>query len=298
MTGAPSSGRLSVGVPVRNGVRYLGETLDCLRKQEYKDFDVLIADNASTDGTEEIARAVVEADPRFRYVRHERNIGLLNNWTYVFEHTQGELFAWIGADDTCDPRLYDRLVRLLDSRPDADAAVPSSAMIDADGVVVRSLPETARGEHPDPAVRFADYASYHRHFCQMCFAVIRRPALAAVRPLLIFPGSDRLQFAEMALRGKFVRDPEILFYNRGHADRSSWRSYTSFYADAGVDGPRAVRVYYYRELWGVLRQPSVPTNVRWRARVRLAGLTVRNTPSLARSAVTGVRDRIKERFGR
>jgi hypothetical protein len=132
----------------------------------------------------------------------------------------------------------------------------------------------------------------------MCFAVIRRPALAAVRPLLIFPGSDRLQFAELALQGKFVRDPEILFYNRGHADRSSWRSYTSFYADAGVDGPRAVRVYYYRQLWGVLRQPSVPTGVRWRARVRLAGLTLRNTGSLARSAASGMRDRIQERRAR
>jgi glycosyltransferase involved in cell wall biosynthesis len=296
MTGTQShTALLSIGVPVRNGHRYLRETLDCLLKQEFKDFDVLIADNASTDDTEQIAREVCEADSRFHYVRHEQNIGLLNNWTYVFEHTKGELFAWIGADDTCDPRLYDRLVKLITARPDVIAAQAGSAEIDADGDIVGEIQETARCEDPDPAVRFADYASYDKHRCQMCFAVMRRSALASVRPLLLFPGSDRLQFAELALRGTFVRDPEVLFYNRGHPDRSSWRSYQSFYRDAGVNGPRAVRVFYWQELWRVLNHPSVAPDVRRRARKHLLGFTARNAKSLLRSAASGARDAIRER---
>lgn len=291
------TGRLSIGLPVRNGVRYLGETIECLRNQTFEDFDVLIADNASTDETELVARAAVEADARFRYVRHERNIGLIANWNYVRAQTHGELFSWMGADDRCDSRFYERCVRLLDERPDAIAAFSQSAEIDEIGQLVEPIVETARGDHPDPAVRFGDFASYHRHHCQMCYAVMRRTALDTVEPKMLFPGCDRLFFAELALRGRFVRAPETLFFNRGHVGRSSWNGYDVFYRDAGItNGPRAVRVYYWRQLWRIVSKPQVPADVRRRARLRLVGFTARNAVSLARSAGSAARNSLRDRL--
>lgn len=299
MTSPAAPARLSIGLPVRNGARYLGEAIDSLRKQEFTDFDVLIADNASTDDTEQIARAAVEADQRFRYVRHERNIGLIANWNYVFAHTTAPLFTWIGSDDRCDPRLYQRCVSLLDEHPDVIAALAASAWIDADGNVVEPIPETARGMHPDPAVRFGDYASYQKHECQMCYAVMRREALESIEPMAQFPGSDRLYFAELALRGRFLRDEEVLFFNRAHDNRMSWSDYDAFYRDAGIEnGSRSPRVYYWRQLWRVLNKPEVPADVRWRARLRLLGFTGRNAVALARSAGSGARDHLRRRLSR
>src|SRR5262245_2730701 len=113
---------LSIGLPVYNGAKYLSMTLEDLRKQEFTDFEVLIADNASTDETPQIAQSVAEADSRFRYVRHPKNIGSDPNWNYLFHNTTGQNFAWIGADDRVDPRFYDRCMRLLARHPEAVAA--------------------------------------------------------------------------------------------------------------------------------------------------------------------------------
>ena len=66
---------LSVGLPVYNGERYLAESLDALLAQTYADFELIISDNASTDGTAEICREYAARDPRIRYVRQPVNVG-------------------------------------------------------------------------------------------------------------------------------------------------------------------------------------------------------------------------------
>ncbi len=72
MNAAP---RLSVGLPVYNGEKYLAESLDALLGQSYGDFELIISDNASTDGTEEICREYLARDSRISYVRQPVNIG-------------------------------------------------------------------------------------------------------------------------------------------------------------------------------------------------------------------------------
>src|SRR5690606_27125551 len=90
---------ITIGVPVVTGERYLAEALAALREQTLTDIEVVIADNASTDRTAEIAREVARADRRFHYVRRERNLGLVENYNRVFAETSGEFFAWHAADD-------------------------------------------------------------------------------------------------------------------------------------------------------------------------------------------------------
>jgi glycosyltransferase involved in cell wall biosynthesis len=72
MTAQP---RLSIGLPVYNGEEYLAESLDALLGQTYEDFELVISDNASTDGTQELCRKYAARDSRIRYLRLPRNIG-------------------------------------------------------------------------------------------------------------------------------------------------------------------------------------------------------------------------------
>src|SRR5438128_542667 len=67
--------RVSIGLPVYNGERYLRLALDSLLSQTFTDFELIISDNASTDGTTEICRAYAARDARIRYSRLEHNIG-------------------------------------------------------------------------------------------------------------------------------------------------------------------------------------------------------------------------------
>ena len=67
--------RVSIAMPVYNGERFLRQAVDSLLAQTFSDFEFVIADNCSTDGTEAICRDYVARDPRVRYYRNERNIG-------------------------------------------------------------------------------------------------------------------------------------------------------------------------------------------------------------------------------
>ena len=82
--------RVSIAVPVYNGERYLRESLDGLLAQTFTDFELVIADNASTDGTETICREYAARDPRVReQLRHHPHHLGLSRWRGVELIDQG-----------------------------------------------------------------------------------------------------------------------------------------------------------------------------------------------------------------
>ena len=81
--------RLSIGLPVYNGEQFLSEALDSLLGQSYEDFELIVSDNASTDGTADICRRYAEQDSRIRYIRQSRNIGLIANHNFVVRRSTG-----------------------------------------------------------------------------------------------------------------------------------------------------------------------------------------------------------------
>lgn len=91
--------RVSIGLPVFNGERFLAEAVESLLAQGFRDFELIISDNASTDRTGEICRRMAERDPRIRYLRQVRNIGAPANFTHVFDEARGDFFMWAAADD-------------------------------------------------------------------------------------------------------------------------------------------------------------------------------------------------------
>ena len=91
---------VSIGMFVYNGEKYLRSTLDALLAQTFADFELIISDNASSDGTEAICREYAAADRRIAYIRHPSNIGPAANAKFVLEKARGEYFMWAACDDT------------------------------------------------------------------------------------------------------------------------------------------------------------------------------------------------------
>jgi glycosyltransferase involved in cell wall biosynthesis len=277
---------LSIGLPVRNGEAYLGRTLACLGRQEFADVEVLIADNGSTDATEDIARGAAAADSRIRYVRHDRDLGAAANFNYVFTHTTSEFFAWLAADDEFDPRFYRRMVELLRIRPEAAAAMSRVRIIDSNGNPLEYADEPINADVLDPVRRFSEMASF-RHYCQYSFAVARRQAMERTRLLLPFWSSDRLYCAELALVGPLVRDPEALFLIRQHearvtkrAGRNDWEVIRFYLTPTGS---RAVTLHYARQLRAAIERADLSPVDRRRANRALMSWAVRNAAKLGRS---------------
>lgn len=124
---------ITVGVPVYNGAQCLDECLQCLERQTYRDFTVLIFDNASTDETPAIAHKFVRRDSRFRYVRQPVNKGAIPNFIDVLDAAETPYFLWRADDDLTDDRYLEVTRDLLRSAPDAKLAVGVVRRLTADG---------------------------------------------------------------------------------------------------------------------------------------------------------------------
>jgi glycosyltransferase involved in cell wall biosynthesis len=245
--------RLSIGLPVYNGENYLAESLDALLGQSYEDFELIISDNASTDGTADICRRYGKQDSRIRYVRQPRNIGLSPNHNFVFQRSRGELFKWASADDLYARDLLQSCVAALDEHRDVVLAHAWEAAIDGTGNVTQSMEYPLATDSPRAPERFrsilfgssglfersilfgssglseSNDADGHglvrvdnRGILRACdvYGVIRADVLRRVAPLGSYHHADRIVACEIALHGPFHMTSDWLYFRREYPDRA------------------------------------------------------------------------------
>lgn len=110
--------RVAVLVPAYNAARVIGESIQSILNQTYRDLEVVVVDDASTDGTTDLVEHIVAADSRLRLLRNERNLGIADNRNRALRDSESEFVAWQDADDISMPRRLERQVTYLDSHPE------------------------------------------------------------------------------------------------------------------------------------------------------------------------------------
>ncbi len=265
--------RVSVGVPVYNGESFLQEALDSLLSQTFRDFELIISDNASTDRTEEICRAYASRDSRIRYYRADVNRGAAWNHNRVFELGRGEYFKWAPADDLCGPEFLARCVAELDQDPAAVMASPNVVEIDQYGkrleaATVPGAPLTPL-ESPSAAahVRFRQRIRLD-HLCLTIYSLFRSQILRRTNLIGNYSDSDRVLLAHLALYGHSITIPEVLFFNRDHPDRFTrtyigWRDRMVWFDASNANRKTFPFWREFIELWRVI--PRSP--LRWQQRL-------------------------------
>lgn len=208
--------RVSIGLPVYNGERYIAEALDSIISQTYTDFELIISDNASTDRTEEICRDYVSRDGRISYHRNETNKGAAWNYNRVFALSQGDYFKWASHDDRCAPTFLERCVEVLDRFPEVMVAYPRTAVIDERGEIIEIKEDDLPLDSPDVVERFSSCLKPMKLCHNVIFGLIRRNFLAGTRLIGTYLASDRCLVAELSLYGPFKEVPERLFFRRKH----------------------------------------------------------------------------------
>ncbi|MGQ0571211.1 MAG: glycosyltransferase family 2 protein [Armatimonadota bacterium] len=212
--------RVSISLPVYNGERYLKETIDSILAQTFGDFEVIIADNASTDGTEEICRTYAGADRRIRYCRWPENRGATWNHNRTFELSVGEYFKWAAHDDTYTPDFLARCVEVLDHDASAVLCCSRTMFIDEHGTIAGQYPLRLKTDSPVPHERFRELILIH-HWCYPIFGVIRSNTLKMTPLMGYFSSADRVLLARLGLLGRFHEIPEYLFFYREHGGQST-----------------------------------------------------------------------------
>lgn len=208
--------RVSIGLPVYNGAEYIRECLDSILAQTYTDFELIISDNGSTDGTEAICRAYAARDPRIRYVRSESNRGATWNFNNTVHLARGVYFKWIGHDDMILPTYLERTVALLDAHPEVVVTYPRATFIDAEGEVMGYDTEFLDLRTDKPGLRFRTYLKVARGWINPIFGLMRLSVLRQTPLHTSFSSSDMILLGELALRGQFAEVPEYLFLRRDH----------------------------------------------------------------------------------
>lgn len=118
-----SSPRVSAVIIFLDVAAFLGEAVESVLAQTYTDWELLLVDDGSTDGSREIALAYVDGDPRIRYLAHagRRNLGMSVSRNLGLHHARGEFLALLDADDVWLPERLEVHVRLADAHPEAAA---------------------------------------------------------------------------------------------------------------------------------------------------------------------------------
>ena len=212
----PSSNpKVSIGLPVYNGERYLREALDSILAQTYRDFELIVCDNASTDATAAICAEYAAREPRIRYHRQPHNVGATANFNHAFALARGAYFKWAAHDDVLAPTWLEKCVAMLDQAPDAVLCQSLVELVDEQGACLEVYDHTAFGTGSQSAsVRFA--ARLRPLDCQEIFALIRSDVLRRTGLIGYHLGGDRTLLIDLALLGRFVLVPEPLFLNREH----------------------------------------------------------------------------------
>ncbi len=123
--------------------------------QDHERLELVISDNASTDGTEELCRDLARADRRIVYYRQAENVGLLNNFIHAIRLANGTFFRWVGDDDWLAPRCVSRSLEAFAEDDRLLLVTTQIAYTDPDGVTAdpRIPGHRAAVRRPDRAVR-------------------------------------------------------------------------------------------------------------------------------------------------
>jgi glycosyltransferase involved in cell wall biosynthesis len=209
--------RLSIGLPVYNGEKYLSESLDALLGQTYEDFELIISDNASTDSTQDVCRQYARNDARIRYVRQPRNIGCAPNHNFVIGEARGELFKHASHDDLYARDLLQRCIEALDEHPQVVLAHSWSAVIDPSGAITEYVDYPVATDAPRAPERF--HSMLFDGWGDDEGGVMRTDVLRRTALHGSYHFADRTFTAELGLHGPFYMVPDWLYFRRHHPDQ-------------------------------------------------------------------------------
>lgn len=203
---------VSIGLPVRNGEYLVRDVLRSVLAQDYPDIELVICDNASTDGTEQICRELARTDERVVYHRQRTDVGLLNNFVSAMRRARGTYFRWIGDGDTLDPTYVSRCLEAFGRDERRVLVTTQIAYVDPGGATTTAAYRGTDLSSCDPLVRFEEMLRLLNEsylLIDPLYGLMHRATVAAL-PRVNSYREDQLLAARLALAGPWGHLPQVL----------------------------------------------------------------------------------------
>jgi glycosyltransferase involved in cell wall biosynthesis len=208
---------ITVAIPVFNGEKYIGKAIESVLNQSFSDFRLIICDNRSTDGTQDVCLSF--KDSRIEYHQNERNLGIAGNHNRAFEKNTSPYFKWLSHDDLIAPTYLEKCVALLQQNPDLAIAHSKTLVIDQNDKVTANY---------DRYIYLNSFEASDRlrrllwmDFVPEIHGLMRSEFLKKTRLYRGFAGADRNLVAHMILLGEVAYVEEHLFSYRVHSENYS-----------------------------------------------------------------------------
>ncbi len=130
---------VSIGLATYNREHYISEVIDCWLAQTFKDFELIISDDASSDGTQKICEEYAKKDERIKYIRQKKNLNQPLCFKFVLEQASGKYFAWAQDDDLYDKHFLEDCVKAMEKDPSLIMAFAHMVYIDKNRTVIRKF---------------------------------------------------------------------------------------------------------------------------------------------------------------
>jgi glycosyltransferase involved in cell wall biosynthesis len=211
---------VSFGLPVRNGAPTIGQAIESVLAQTFEDWELVISDNLSTDGTSKICASFAARDERIRHIPTGRDLSIHENFRAAFHHSRGTYFRWHGDDDWLEPLYAERSVAALEVSP-GSVLCTTVQQYHQNGQplpVNDPIPILGGVDAPDGGTRVRALLHLIQNGGRLgidpVYSLVRRDVAAQTGLQGSIRDGDFVYSCEMALLGPFVHVPEILAHRR------------------------------------------------------------------------------------
>lgn len=264
---------LTIGMPAYNGAAWIAAAIESLQAQTFRDFRLVICDNASTDATVEICRKIAAGDARIEIRENSRNVGVFRNYDRAFEGVTTKYFKWASCNDLCAPAFLERCIEALEENQDIVLAYPRTVLFEDDPESGIPYADDLHVADVRPSVRFLRVLGSLR-LNNAFNGVIRTAALRQTHLNEVYEGSDIILLAELGFAGYIWRLPEYLFFRRvipaATAARKDAGSRKDFFSAEGRDVLATPRLDRFKGSLRAAAKAPIPATERVNSLLQLA----------------------------
>jgi len=211
---------VSIGLPVYNGENYLDQAIKSVLNQTYRNWELVISDNASTDATRAICEKYLNQDKRIRYYRFDKNYGAAKNYNTTFHLSRGIYFKWLAHDDLLASTNIQKSTEILELHRDVVLCGSQKATIDAYGKILNTYElKYLKLNEDNPILRYKLLLKFFTKgfsHADFVFGLMRKDILEHTPLIGNFVTSDGILLLELILKGQFYVIDEPLFFRRIH----------------------------------------------------------------------------------
>lgn len=221
---------LSIVIPAYNNSRFLPECVSSVLSQDFRDIEIIIVDDASTDDTPAIIDDLKKSDSRIRAIRHELNQGTLAARSTGVQYAQGAFTMFIDQDDGLRPGTLSKLVKISHQHPadiyhfGVQVKAANAAAQEASAGMSTFLNPTPRTIHGEAIlqIQFSEVSGFDWHLHHKMFRteLVQRAYRAAEHTRLLLSDDLYMNFIIDSLACEYIAVPDSpwYFYHLGRGD--------------------------------------------------------------------------------